>query len=82
MATVISMIKTKLAYEKSQSEVILLPQIEIHGRIYRASNIRKNGSGRKWAEVDYWTEGRGWREVHNWDRIEKVATLLWSQRNH
>ncbi|MDF2652737.1 MAG: hypothetical protein K0Q73_8542 [Paenibacillus sp.] len=64
-----------------QVKIHYLPEVVIGGRIYRAANIRMNGSGKKWADVDYWTDGRGWREVHNWDRIERVATLLWSQRS-
>ncbi|NRF91497.1 hypothetical protein HQN89_10745 [Paenibacillus frigoriresistens] len=66
--------------KQQQIEIHLLPQVVIHSRTYRASNIRLNGSGKKWAEVEYWTEGRGWREVHNWDKIEMVARILWDRR--
>lgn len=72
-------------YEKEmvtmqQIEVHVLPEVLICGRTYRASNIRMNGSGRKWADVEYWHEGREWREVYNWDRIETVARMLWHKR--
>lgn len=68
-------IKTKLSYKKVQTDVFLLPQIEINGQLYRASNIRKNGF-LKSADVVYWTDGFGWREVHSLERIERVAILL------
>lgn len=55
----------------------ILYTVTIDGREYRASNIRYNGSGRKWAEVEYYHPERGWRAVQNWDRIEQVATLSW-----
>lgn len=56
------------------------PTITLNGRLYRASNIRLNGSGKRWADVEYWHNERGWRTVENWDRIEHVANKLWGEK--
>mgnify|MGYP001270276444 CR=1 FL=1 len=55
----------------------IIPTVTIDGREYRATNFRYNGSGRKWAYVEYYHPNRGWREVNNWDRIEQIAEMLW-----
>lgn len=56
---------------------LLIPTVEINGRIYRASNFRVNADKKKLATVEYYEQGRGWRTVQNWERMLEVADKLW-----
>jgi hypothetical protein len=64
---------------KPKVEIKLLPVIVVRKKTYRASNFTWNIKGKRWAEVDIWTNG-GWQPVHDYDQITMVARLLWDQR--